>query len=92
MYTLDKKEGMTLDFDAYREKIVYLLYCKAKNNVAREAIVELRELNFSIKATNDLTNLFQVWLDQSGMIEESAILGKGCIRCIVKKEILKGDC
>lgn len=79
-----------MDFESYRQKIFELLINKAKNNLAREAIIELKELDVSIKATNDLTVLFQEWLNECEIIEKTTYLGKGRILCIVRK-FYEGD-
>ena len=75
-----------MTFDTYRDKIEQILVKKSSNNLANEAIVELKEIDLSIKATSELTILFKEWLEKSGITEEATILGKGCIQCIVKND------
>lgn len=77
-----------MDFDMYKEKIFKLLISKAKNNIAREAIINIKEIDISIKSTNDSSIIFQKWLDDCEIVEETCFLGKGLIKCIIKKDFI----
>ena len=77
-----------MSFEKYREKVKNLLICKAKNNLAREAIIEIKEIDISIKVTDDLTTLFQNWLSNFDFISKTEYLGKGRILCIIKEEYI----
>ena len=74
-----------MNFELYRDKIFELLTTKSQNNLSREAIIEIKELDFTIKVTNDLTLLFYEWLKSCYIVEKATILGKGRVQCIIKE-------
>lgn len=78
-----------MDFEPFHSKVKQLLISKAKNNLEREAIIEIKELDFSIKVTDDMTDLFQDWLNKCPIVKKTAYMGKGRIKCIVKKEFIE---
>ena len=57
-----------MDFEKYRSNAQKLLISKAKNNIAREAIIEIKELDITIKVKDALTTLFQKWLSELNFI------------------------
>ena len=65
-----------MDFEVYQNKITNLLITKAKNNLSREAIIEIKELDFSIKVNDDMTTLFQNWLNKCPIVEKTTYMGK----------------
>ena len=75
-----------MDFEIYRNKVEELLTRKAANNLKGEATIQWKEVDLSIKATDDLTALFQDWLSGLDIVKSTSCLGKGLISCVIRKE------
>ena len=80
-----------MDFNIYSKRIQELLIQKATNNYDREAVIKVNEIDMSLTTTMALTQILKKWLDDSGMVDQTIIIGKGCIQCIVKKIHIEED-